>query len=273
MAALLALFEDAEEGFVFFDVGANVGLYAASCAALFEPAAVVAFEPTPSTAEVARRIMIANGLGVTVEELALGAEPGLGSLYLSAKSDSSNSLVAGFKESSGSMTVAVDTLDGYVSRSGLMPTIVKIDVETYEPEVLAGARRTIEGHRPHLIVEVLNRNGHDHGVEISAAMKDLGYCYYRLGPHVPLEPSDRIIGQRRTKHQDWLLAPAPLRDGFEARMERWASAIESCTGRTNGRLPLVATARAVHRTLGWRGVGRSLRKRLRNAPRRTPTRH
>ena len=49
-AALLALFEQAGPGFVLYDVGANVGVYSAMAAAMFEPAAVHSFEPSPTDA-------------------------------------------------------------------------------------------------------------------------------------------------------------------------------------------------------------------------------
>jgi hypothetical protein len=97
VATLLTLFEGQPPGFGFFDVGANMGLYALLCAKLFEPGVVTGFEPTPSTASVARKIVKANRLDIDVVAAALSDENGEATLHLSPVSDSSNSLVEGFR--------------------------------------------------------------------------------------------------------------------------------------------------------------------------------
>ncbi len=188
MATLLTLFADRPAGFTFFDVGANIGLYGSTCAMLFEPGHVVAFEPTPSTAAVARRIAAANGLDTRVEELALGDEEGEAQLFLSAKSDASNSLVEGFKEAVGTVTVGVTTMDRYVAQSGLVPDVIKIDAGTFEPQILAGAVRTIESSRPAIVVEALRRGGVDHGKPLNKIMKRLHTRSTGSTPSLPGRP-------------------------------------------------------------------------------------
>ena len=181
LTTLLAIFEQESDALTFFDVGANIGLYAEVCAEGFRPQAVHAFEPTPTTAAVARAIVRANRLNVEIVEAALGDQSGVAVLHLSDESDASNSLVAGFKPSSESVTVTVRRLDGYVRATNVHPTVIKIDVETHEPAVLAGAVGTIAADRPYIVIEVLHRNGHDHGTEITAAIEPFGYSYYRWG--------------------------------------------------------------------------------------------
>ncbi len=148
MATLLAAFQRQRPGFHFVDVGANMGLYSAICAVMFEPGRVVAFEPTPDVAEVARRVLAANGISVerrTSRAVRPRRTSGTVPLYLSAVSDSSNSLVAGFKQSVGSIDVAVTTLDDYVAATGTTPDIVKIDTETFEPAVIRALGRLCNG--------------------------------------------------------------------------------------------------------------------------------
>jgi len=233
MATLLTLFADRPAGFTFFDVGANIGLYGSTCAMLFEPGHVVAFEPTPSTAAVARRIAAANGLDTRVEELALGDEEGEAQLFLSAKSDASNSLVEGFKEAVGTVTVGVTTMDRYVAQSGLVPDVIKIDAETFEPQILAGAVRTIESSRPAIVVEALRRGGVDHGKPLNKIMKRLHYTFYRIDAQPSWEARPSIRAARRSGegpvHRDWLLVPDPLDAQFENRYRAWFSAVALCT--------------------------------------------
>jgi FkbM family methyltransferase len=233
VAAVLAAFEMQQPGFTMFDVGANIGLYASLCSGLFDPANVIAFEPTPSTADVARKIARVNRLRTEVVEIALGDAEGKASLYLSEKSDSSNSLVEGFKTSVGTIEVAVTTLDEYAERTRLVPDIVKIDAETFEPQILAGSRKVLQKHRPLLVVEVLHRRGHDHGVELMDAIDELGYHFYRCATHSDWQPQPRIEGDPEGTDDDWLLSPTLLPSNFRDRVEAWESAIAECTGQRN----------------------------------------
>lgn len=267
VAALLTLWERADPEFTFFDVGANMGLYAHLCARMFEPRTVVGIEPTPSTASVARRVARANASTVRVEELAFGSRSGTADLYLSARSDASNSLVEGFKRSTGTIAVPVETLDSYVRRSGFVPDVIKIDVETFEPDVIAGARDTIEKHQPTMVVEVLKRRGHDHGEELTEAMAGLGYHYYALDDHPTWEASASIVGRPGGQNQDWLLSPTPLDTGFVDRAAVWSRALTECTPDRNGRLPVIQTVKAVYRSEGLSGIRSGVRNRLRKVTR------
>lgn len=233
IATFLTLAELQAPGFNFFDVGSNIGLYATLCASLFDPAKVVAFEPTPETARVARKISRVNQLGIQLEELALGRQAGTAELYLSAKSDASNSLVEGFKENVGTVQVEVKRLDDYVSESRTVPSIIKIDAETFEPEILAGAVRTLAKHQPYIIVEVLHRKGHDHGVEVMEALDQLDYRYYEISTYSEWVASDALTGDPTGEQRDWLLAPGPLPDDFGERFERWEAALAECTSERN----------------------------------------
>ncbi|MDX2380325.1 MAG: FkbM family methyltransferase, partial [Acidimicrobiia bacterium] len=254
VATLLALFEDQPDGFGFFDVGANMGLYALLCASLFEPEVVDAFEPTPSTSQVARTIVKKNGLDVTVAEIALSDSNGTVTLHLSDKSDASNSLVEGFKTSSAGIDVERTRLDDYVQRTGHRPQVMKIDVETHEPEVLAGADETIRRERPFIVIEVLNRHGRDHGLEITEAMAPYAYSYYELSDPADWHPRSEVTGALGTPHHDWLLAPAPLDDQFAARCEVWRDRLARCGPERNSRVPVRRSVMAAARRGGVREV-------------------
>ena len=232
-AAILAALDMQEPGFTFFDVGANVGLYSLLAATLFDPAHVVAFEPTPATALIASKIARVNDVDVRIEQLALGRESGTAQLFLSATSDSSNSLVEGFKNDVGTIEVQVEPLDSFVERTSLVPDVVKIDAETFEPEILAGARRTLETHRPLLVVEVLNRRGHDHGEEVTEAMTGLGYVFHHCATYSDWSPSPTISGDAAGEDRDWLLAPEPLPAGFRASVESWEKRLALCSADRN----------------------------------------
>ncbi len=244
MATLLAVFSRQTPGFVFFDVGANIGLYSMLCELLFKPGKVVAFEPTPGTAAITRRIAAENGVDTVVEQVALGDEPGEADLFLSDVSDSSNSLLRGFKPSAETVAVLVETLDGYVESTGVVPNVIKIDVEGFEPQVLAGGEETLRRHRPTLVVEVLHRLGRDYGPALNDVLDRFGYTNYRISSIPTWEPRPKLRGGRKARKQpgreregspyrDWLLMPEPLPAEFAADYGAWCKAIGACTKSLN----------------------------------------
>lgn len=252
-AAVLALCDLAAPGFVFYDIGANMGLYGALAGSLFAPRIVHAFEPAPASADVAAKIARRNGLPMTVHQVAMSDVPGTAELHLSPVSDASNSLVAGFRETDQSITVETVTLDGVVASTGDVPDIVKIDVETHERAVLDGARDTIERCRPAIIIEVLRRRGRDHGEEISAFFERLDYRCYELSAVPSWEPSPTVRGSGTTD-RDWLLVPDDLDPGFAERWDVWRERWAACTVQRNPRPTIIASVRAAHRRGGWREV-------------------
>ena len=252
-AALLALFEQADPDFVLYDVGANVGVYSAMAAAMFRPRAVHSFEPSPTTAEKLAKIAWANGGGVAVHECALSDTDGEAALFLSPVSDASNSMVAGFRDAAGEVMVRTRRLDDVVAETGMPPTIIKIDVETHEPAVLAGARETLKQHRPYVVVEVLYRSKQDLGAPISEAFAGLGYSYYALDATPDWQPAERITG-RKGIARDWLLAPEPLSEDFIEHWRLWHERYLACDLAANPRPPIFKSVRSAFERGGSREI-------------------
>jgi FkbM family methyltransferase len=223
LACFLALIE--EHGGPVLDIGANVGVFSLVAAAATD-AQVVAFEPTPDLAVTARAIADVNGLSFPVEEVALGAEDGQATLHLSDVTDSSNSLLPGFRPSSRSVTVPVERLDGWCDRTGTVPAVVKIDTEATEPQVVAGARRLLTDHRPHVICEVLARRTE---ADLERAFGELGYRWYQITDEVPLVARREVFGDRAYRFTNWLFAPDEPTDAFWSRLRRWHAALSACT--------------------------------------------
>jgi FkbM family methyltransferase len=222
LECFLTLLDHAGPGCVI-DVGANVGLYAL-LAAVCSDRDVRAFEPTPDLAAVARAAADRNGLPVVVEQLALGREQGTATLFLSDASDSSNSLAEGYRPSSRRLDVPVDTLDAYCARTGVVPAVLKVDTETTEPDVLAGAAATIARHRPWILCEVLN--GRRPG-ELAEVMAPHGYTWYHLGGDAGNEPVGTLDGDPDHVDLMYLLAPEPVDAAFWDRVAAWRAALDA----------------------------------------------
>ncbi len=224
MECFLTLVERAEPGAVF-DIGANVGLYGLLAKA-YSDRTVHCFEPAPGTRDVAARTGAENGLDIVVSDIALSNENGTATLYLSDQTDASNSLNPEFRKHTKEITVPVETTDEYVERTGVRPVVLKVDTETTEPEVLAGASGYIEAQRPWIMCEVLRGRGED---RLHAVMDRFGYSYYHLNGPGPRPAAEQIEGDAIGTNYMYLFAPHPVDDAFWERMNQWAEVLSAAT--------------------------------------------
>lgn len=140
------------------DVGANIGLATLAMATVLPGSArLLAIEPSPRNLVHLRRNLAANGLErVEVVAAAVGTEPG-SLLFHEAAYGAGSHLVSGHHLADGAMSavsVPVETLDRVVASRGLERLdFVKIDVEGFEPDVLAGGAAAIERFRPVIYME------------------------------------------------------------------------------------------------------------------------
>lgn len=231
-ATLLTLAGQAPPGRAVYDVGACIGLYAGLIDLVFrrKGLATVAFEPTPRSARLCRMLRAANGLAFDVQQLALSDECRTAELYLSLKAESSNSLNPAHRRHEESVPVPVTTLDAFAAGRGHTPHLVKIDVETHEPRVLAGAMETIRAARPWIVCEVLPSTEPDAMTDALRALADLDYGLYLIEPETPWRAHDATTYRAHVQGQcrDWLLAPEPLTDAFHASHREWLRAVLAC---------------------------------------------
>jgi FkbM family methyltransferase len=129
-------------GDLVFDVGAHEGKKTDGY--LARGAKVVAFEPQPvRAAQLRERVTQLEGL-VRVEQCALGAAFGMAPMLICEESDTISTLDPKWKTGrfkhmawEKQIDVEVSTLDEMIARYG-RPAFVKVDVEGYEKQVLAG---------------------------------------------------------------------------------------------------------------------------------------
>jgi FkbM family methyltransferase len=140
-------FLDAAERGVVIDVGANLGWHALHAARHRNVEAVLAFEPDPFNAWLLERNLAENGIAnVIVESRAVGAAPGVARLYRYKSANFGRHSLAA-DHGHGSRNVPLTDLDGAIAAVGFGErriALIKIDVEGYEPAVIAGAGRTLE---------------------------------------------------------------------------------------------------------------------------------
>jgi FkbM family methyltransferase len=129
---------------VFWDVGAHIGLVAVPIAAT--GATVIAVEPLPANVARVRNVVARNELrNIDVVPAAAGDSEGKVRI---TEEESSEGRVGDV-----GVEVAMVTLDMLLDGRQI-PDVIKIDVEGFENEVLAGATHLLSGIRPTLIVEL-----------------------------------------------------------------------------------------------------------------------
>jgi FkbM family methyltransferase len=143
-----------ERGQVFYDVGANAGVFTVEIAAAFDDAVQVrAFEPQPSLARSLALSAARNGFrNVHVHPVILGAEPGEVDLFIPASTIHAS--VVARDGRSQRLACAKTTIDAEVER-GALPAldVIKMDVEGAERSVVQGALETIARHEPSIVFE------------------------------------------------------------------------------------------------------------------------
>jgi FkbM family methyltransferase len=154
------------------DVGANHGLYTHMFAK--RGAVVEAFEPQPECVAVLRAYASRRrSRNVRVHPVALSATAGIGTLHLPHGSESSPSAsLHSTTADDAPLEVALEPLDAFAF-SDL--TLVKIDVEGAELEVLRGATETLRRSRPLLFVEIEQRHHREPIAEVFDEITSLGY--------------------------------------------------------------------------------------------------
>jgi FkbM family methyltransferase len=141
-------------GDVFYDLGANIGFFTTLAARLVgDGGRVYAFEPNPECAAQARRNAALNGFShVEVIEAAVSSASGRARLHLGGTNLSSTIVDAA---PGPEIDVALMSVDDFIrDRAARGPTLVMIDVEGAEVDVLRGMRETVARHRPFIMCEV-----------------------------------------------------------------------------------------------------------------------
>jgi FkbM family methyltransferase len=142
-----------QPGDVFWDVGANIGTVAGYLAhPRFKLSSLHAFEPNPGPLKTLQSLFATNSR-VAVHPFGLGDQDQTITMNLSSVGSSVGSMARDLHEGK---QIKVQVRRGDAMRRELRlpaPTVMKIDVEGFEPSVFAGLAETIAEHRPIIFFE------------------------------------------------------------------------------------------------------------------------
>ena len=128
---------------ICIDIGANVGLWSCDLVKQFEK--VIAFEPVSEFRECFKKNVV--GSNYIIEPVALGRTESLIEMNI-VQGNTGHSHID--PSSLGKGSIPLRTLDSYNYEN---IDLIKIDVEGFEEEILAGAMQTILRNKPVIVVE------------------------------------------------------------------------------------------------------------------------
>lgn len=168
---------------LFVDVGANVGSYTVLAGGAVG-ARCVAIEPLPSTFQHLLDNIRINGFETSVRACNVGVGARDGELSFSSSFDTTNHVLAKEEIDPAAVTVPVVTLDWLLR--GDSPSVLKIDVEGYETQVLEGASDVMRQDSLFAVLVESNGSGKRYGFDeslIHRRMFEWGFACVAYLPH------------------------------------------------------------------------------------------
>lgn len=187
----------ARPGQTVVDIGMHLGYYTALFARLVGPqGAVHAFEPTPSTREIAQR-NVAQFKNVTVHASAVWSSAKViafhdyGLQWMAFNSFTKARMEQGPPEPT-LLEVPTTSLDLFRSETGRAIDLLKIDAESAEQEILRGAEKMLASDQPLVSLEVGDAPGENRSRQLidsleAAGFRPWAFAVGRFSLHEPKE--------------------------------------------------------------------------------------
>jgi FkbM family methyltransferase len=160
-----------------FDIGANTGVYALVAKTTNPKAEVYAFEPHPLFYNMLQRNVEINSYDIKSYKKAVSNFDG-------------NLSIEDYSGSSPSITVESIALDTFITQNKLEKIdLLKIDVETHEPQVLEGFLKHLSEFKPTFLIEILNN---EIAEIIFNTVSKYEYLYFNIDERQGVRQTDRI---------------------------------------------------------------------------------
>jgi FkbM family methyltransferase len=202
-------------GDVFFDCGANQGIFTFASASLVgDKGKVFSFEPQPYAVRCLEDNINLNKLeNVTITEAAVSDQVGHVTLDVS-QSNVAASIVNDF---GGTKTLEVETirLDDIAKQYGEMPNVIKLDVEGAEYMAMQGASEIMKEGKPVLVLEMWD-TADPHSVQCFELLEGRGYCAHVIRENDlipvnrPTSSEANVVFIHRDRLKDFSCIGAPM---------------------------------------------------------------
>ena len=194
-----------QEGDIFVDVGANIGLFSLIASKFVGPEGlVICFEPSPTTFDRLVENVNQNCLeNIDLRNIGLSNSSGELTFYISENGyDAWNSFAPGQDNKlQRSIQVPVSTLDKELSGIDKSRVkVIKIDVEGWEKFVLYGGQAFLKEYSPIVIVEFTEENTFNAGYpvyDLYDIMENYGYSWHII-------KNGRLIKEKKKLHYPYI---------------------------------------------------------------------
>lgn len=177
------------------DIGANTGIYSLVAKAINPSAKIYGFEPVKRVFEKYQKNCTLNKFDIKCIDFAASNFDGEAIIY-----DSPSEHVYSVTVNKNLSPDNIKTIETKIKTKKLSTFIkefnvskidlIKIDVETHEPEVLEGMEEFLNKFQPTLLIEILND---DIGKKVQSIIKNIDYLYFNIDEVNTPKKVDKII--------------------------------------------------------------------------------
>jgi FkbM family methyltransferase len=185
------------------DIGANTGIYSLISKAVNPNSSVYAFEPVNRVFDKLYSNVNLNNYPIKCYNYALSNKDGEAVFYDTMTphiySVAINKNISGIKDV---VSVKVETkrLSTFIEKENIKKIdLIKIDVETHEPEVLEGMEEYLALFKPTLLIEILND---EIGNKIQELIKNIDYLYFNIDE---IGLPQRVAKIEKSKYYNYLI--------------------------------------------------------------------
>jgi FkbM family methyltransferase len=179
-------------GHTVYDIGADIGFDALLAARLVGPAGkVYAFEPSPrNLPKLQRHVDMNRAANIKVVGCAIADEPGEMSFEIPNFVFNDDGYM-GRLASGGSVTVAIETIDGLLAAGEIQPAhVVKLGAKGAQHATLVGGANFFRAHKPVIFLAAHDRAIH---AECCALLRSWGYELAPLDPAADVHAAGELI--------------------------------------------------------------------------------
>jgi len=168
---------------VVLDIGANTGLFSLITKSLNSESIVYAFEPVERVFEKLESNCKLNNFDIKCEKLALSNNNGEATIFDLEGEDHVYSVTINKNLNDPNVAtkevlIKTKRLDTFIEENKINQIdLIKLDVETHEPEVLEGMGKYLELFQPTFLIEILDD---EVGAKVESIVSIMNYLYFNI---------------------------------------------------------------------------------------------
>jgi FkbM family methyltransferase len=175
-------------GMVLLDIGCHYGVF--TLAALHyggSKSRVIAVDPSKVSQRIFQKNLKLAGISERVDFIDAAVGSKTGTLSMLSTGAAGHHMMVSSNSRSDVSKITLHTITSIIEMAGQKPTHIKIDVEGYEDEVIAGGKDYLEQLKPIIFLELHTKMMRDAGKspeKLLTTLSDIGYVFERY--HMPI---------------------------------------------------------------------------------------